>query len=431
MSPLVAGIDCGKSSVYVCSLEEHPANLKNFCRSYKPLVLKSKREDIEVLLALPADLFVLEPTGSYSRIWIDTLVKAGRQVRLVNPRRIRNYAQYQGIVNKADKPDAAVIAAYSLVNYNNSEAFLSADRIAIRDKYLNLISTTKNKNPIFNRLGQRLEFECPEFVDSYESSRRGWLEPVPTLLRFLAGEGYGGRGRQEKLETTIGLGLSEHSRELARELINLELIELRLEKDLAPELLCPEYDPYHRALDLFKVPQIHRAAIISQIYPFQDFLSEDGKPIREYVHGEHSKRRSGKTKRDRSCAGFKLSLGMGKVLSQSGQKTEWKAGGSRYARTALWQYIKIMIVIPRGKMKFTEVAESLEAEYRIPKVSPWLNERLIRAIADRYSITPQMARLFLHFEFTVDKKGDRKVCATAGQFCRMLYKELLREIVGD
>jgi hypothetical protein len=35
------------------------------------------------------------------------------------------------------------------------------------------------------------------------------------------------------------------------------------------------------------------------------------------------------TNRDRSEAEFKLSLGMGKVLCQSGNTTAWKAGGAK------------------------------------------------------------------------------------------------------
>lgn len=431
--PSVAGLDCGKSSVHLCFLNEPPQDLKKFCRSYKALILKPNKEDLETLLAIPADLFVLEPTGSYSRIWVDVLQKAGRNVRLVNPRRIRHFAQYHGVINKSDAPDAAAIAAYSITNFHDSSAFLKSERIQLRDVYLALTATTRNKSPMGNRLGQRLSYECPELVTTYESRARGWLSPVPTVLRFIAGEeGYGGRGRQEKLDNTIAWGLSDHSRDLARNLINLEETELKLEEKLAVELANPEYDPYHRALDKFRVPPVVRAAILSAIYPFQDFL-KDGRPIKEYVHGENSKRRSGKTKRDRSAGAFKICLGMGKVLSQSGSVTEWKPGGSKYARTALWQYVKTMIVMPRGRMKFTDVSEKLEAQYRCKKVSPWLNEALINAIVEYYAespvyaISPWVADLMLHFEFSTDKKGDRRTSSTAGRFCRLFYRELLKE----
>jgi hypothetical protein len=429
----VAGCDCGKDSLHVCVIEEVPKNLKQFSRTYKPKVVKANQKDIEQLLKLDADVYVLEPTGHYSYIWINALKREGKEVRLVSPRRVRHYCEYKGITNKADRPDAAAIASYTLENLHSDEAFLKVERMRIRDLYLQLNSTTRSKNPVNNRLGQRLSFEFPEIVKHFEDTSREWLDPEPpATYRFLAGESVTGphsRQREQKLDQTIGLGLTTHTKALAAQLCEFERMEYALEVQMDEELSQPEFEAYHRIFDRFLIPRRIRAAILSRIYPFTDFL-RDGRPFKEYVRGSESKRRSGMTKRDRSEGEFKLCLGMGKILYQSGNKTEWKAGGAKYARTALWQYVKIMIVIRRSKgHDFSEIAANLNKTLQQENISPWLNEAMINAIAELTNTTQEVASLRLHYEFQVGKKGDRRISATAGRFCRMLYKALLDEFV--
>jgi transposase len=412
-------------------MESLPRNLKSFARSYRPIVVKANKEGINTLLAIEAEVFAIEPTGDYSKIWVESLQKAGRKVRLVSSRRVRYFCEYQGLTNKADRPDAAAIAAYTLENYEREEAFLKVERLKIRDLYLQLNSTTRNKNPIQNRLGQRLSFEFPEIIKTYEGLQREWLEHPSTLYRFLAGESVRGPHyikRESALANTIGSGLSNHSRELAKHLIGFEEMELQLEEQIKAELQKSEYTRYVEVFDRFLIPPTIRAAILGRIYPFEDFLV-DGKPFKEYIRGSQSRRRSGMTKRDRSEGEFKLSLGMGKVLSQSGGTTSWKAGGAKYARTALWLYVRMMVVIKRGK-NFSKIASALEKQFHKPDIRPWLNEDLVKAIAEHPEIgtTPEVASLRLHFEFQDGKKGDLRVSSTAGRFCRMLYKSFLKTI---
>jgi hypothetical protein len=428
----VAGCDCGKDNLHICILEEVPKNLKTFARSYKPLKIKANAEGMAQFLALEVDLYVLEPTGSYSYIWIQNLQRAGRKFRLVSSRRVRHYCEYKGLINKADRPDAAAISAYTLENLEDDQGFLKTERLKIRELYLQINSTTRSKNPVNNRLGQRVGFEFPEGLKRFEETTREWLDPnPPAIYRFLAGETLNGghsTKREDALKNTIGCGLSDHTRALAKQLCEFEKIEYALELELNQELSKPDYDPYRRVFKQFQIPPRIEAAILSRIYPFEDFL-RDGKPFKEYVRGGDSHRRSGMTKRDRTEGEFKLSLGMGKILHQSGGTTEWKAGGAKYARTALWLYVKVMIVIRRSKgINFQEVSGELERLYRKDGVSPWLNPELIQVIVELTGTTPEVASLRLHYEFQTTK-GDRRISATAGRFCRMLYKALLNEFV--
>lgn len=428
----VAGCDCGKDSLYICIMSEVPANLRTYARSYKPLVLKANAEGMAQFLALEVDVFVMEPTGSYSYIWVQSLKRHELNYRLVSSRRVRHYCEYKGLLNKADKPDAAAIAAYTIENLENEEGFLHTERMRIREIYLQLNSTVRSKNPVENRLGQRLGYEFPEGLKRYEDSDRKWLEALPpAMYRFIAGEEVNGPHsgkRVEALKNTIGSGISEHTRAMARQLCGFEQIEYALEQEMEAELTCKEFEPYRRVFQRYAMPPRIEAAILGRIYPFEDFL-RDGKPLKEYVHGSASHRPRGMTKRDRSAGEFKLTLGMGKILHQSGNKTEWKAGGAKYARTALWQYVKIMIVVRRSKgIDFPQVSGELEKLYRKEGLSPWLNPELIQAIVDLTAATPEVASLRLHYEFQLTK-GDRRISATAGRFCRMLYKSLLDEFV--
>lgn len=429
----IAGCDCGKSSLYVCVMTELPSDLKRFVRSHKTRIYQATAVDMAEFLLLDVDLYVLEPTGAYSYIWIDNLEKAGKAYRLVSSRRVRHYCEYQGVINKADKPDAAAIAAYSYQNFLSPHAFLGLERLRIRELYLQAASTSRSKNPIENRLGQRLAHEFPEYVKTYETVHRNFLEPVPFPFRFIAGEeltdSY--RNRRNKLLTeSIGSGLSEHTRALARQLCEFEKIGLALDEELNAEMMLPEFERYHKIFEPYQVPPRVKAAILSRIYPFEDFL-RDGKPIKEYIQGEHTRRKSGMTKRDRSEGEFKLSLGIGQERHQSGGKDTFKKSGAKYARTAIWQYIKITIVIhavKRGgdKKELNQNLLDLEKEHT-NTVSPWLNLPLIYAVAELTKTTPEVASLRIHYAHQTDKKGNQKVMSTAGRFTRMLYKDLVNE----
>ncbi len=141
------------------------------------------------MLGQDADCYTLEPTGTYLCLWIDQLQKNGKEVRLVSPLRVRAYCQYKSIVNKADKPDAAAIAADSTENYFDAMAFLSLEQLTLRESYLALKNTINSLSPIANRLGHRLSYECPEIVKTAEKCRRKWGAPLPpAILRYIADE---------------------------------------------------------------------------------------------------------------------------------------------------------------------------------------------------------------------------------------------------
>jgi transposase len=63
----------------------------------------------------PADqtLIVVEATGGYERRVVSDLIDAGFRVALVNPRRVRQFAQACGQLAKTDRLDAAILALFA------------------------------------------------------------------------------------------------------------------------------------------------------------------------------------------------------------------------------------------------------------------------------------------------------------------------------
>ncbi|MEM7796104.1 MAG: transposase [Cyanobacteria bacterium P01_C01_bin.118] len=430
----IAGCDCGKDSLYVCVLDQIPKDLKSFSRSYKPNVVKANREGIDWLLEQDADCYVLEPTGSYSYLWIDQLKKHGKDVRLVSPIRVRAYCRYKNIFNKADKPDAAAIASYSLENYSDTHAFLGTEQMELRELYLSLKSTVRNRNPLANRLGQRLTYECPEIAPTVEKCQRPWMDKKPpAILRRIAEEGEDRapywKQRQARIENTIGRGLSQHSKELAKELCNFHRMEYSLECQIAELVSNEKFAQYQSIFDQFCLPPKTRAAILGAIYPFESFLNEHAGQIIEYIPGDFSKRKDKLTKRNRSEASFKLALGIGKVQVQSGKKLEWKAGGPKHVRTAIWIYVSVVIVILGKSNKTREKdIEKLVNTLGNSKQSHWLNESLVSAATDYMEVPRHVAALRLHYKFARPNEKDKlRRAATASRFVRSLYKELVKE----
>lgn len=70
---------------------------------------------VEQMAALQPALIVFEATGGYERRAVKALSEAGCVVAVVNPTRVRRFAQALGILAKTDKIDARVIAHFAEV----------------------------------------------------------------------------------------------------------------------------------------------------------------------------------------------------------------------------------------------------------------------------------------------------------------------------
>lgn len=117
-----------------------------------------------------------------------------------------------------------------------------------------------------------------------------------------------------------------------------------------------KFKPYRLVFQRFGFGLRLEAIILSQIYPLQTFLGEDGKPIVEFHTGRNSKKPS---KRRLSLRKFQKMLGLAPVQESSGDKKKSKvAGGSDLCRIAFWQWVFTKIEPKRQRLK-NEIGEKL------------------------------------------------------------------------
>lgn len=344
----VVGIEVAKTSVICCVLTQETAsnNPAKAARTYKPQKLTVSQESLDALAGL-GDLFVIEPTGTYSRIWYEFLRKSGKDVRKVSPQRVTHLRRYFGVETKSDRYDAYFLALYGLNNADDRYAFLEPHAEELRELILQHHMLSKATTTNVNRLWRTLAYEWPEACVSrtgkkpYIGRRFGEARP-PALLRFIAGEKVQGVARrQAALQASVGDGLSAASCLWARQACDLERQQYDIEQQISALLQLPEFESYHSVFDEFGFGPMTRSVLLSRIFPFQRFLDEQRQPIIEWVKGEAGRR----SRRHRSLGKFRLSLGMGTVVKQSGNSRSEVPGGPAYARSALFQHVKVKIVM--------------------------------------------------------------------------------------
>lgn len=349
----IVGVEVAKASIVCCCLstQQLPQDYGQFARSYTPVTLLPNLSGLQTLLEL-GDIYVIEPTGDYSKIWIDSLRANDKKVLRVNPKRVKALKEYHGIMSKTDRYDGAFLALYGAENLQRPTAFLSDYAEDLREAVLqhNFLSRMAGNHQ--RRLWQLLSREWPEACRGRHgrkpSQSRKWLAPEPPgLIRFIAGEDYHqSRSRQASLDATIGSGLSELSGTLAAQICELERKQYPLEVQIAELTQAECFRPYHDVFDLFGFGELTRACLLSRIYPFAQFLGADGKPIKVKARSTKSDRSH---RRNKSLGAFRLALGNGTKVYQSGQKQVEKAAGPKYARTALYLHIKAKVIMHSGR----------------------------------------------------------------------------------
>jgi len=132
----------------------------------------------------------------------------------------------------------------------------------------------------------------------------GWLAGVRKSARY-----------DSLLSGTVGLGLTEETRRLAKLLHQVSHHELLLEKELRECLYDVRFNEYRRVMSEFGFGDRIQALLIAQIYPLQNYLI-DGSPevvwTRSKLHPEK------KTKKRLSECRFIKALGLAPSRENSG-----------------------------------------------------------------------------------------------------------------
>jgi len=103
---IVVGIDVAKDKVDACI---RSLSLRQTC----PSTAQGHRKLMAWLRKHKVTKAVMEASGGYERAWAKVLREAGIEVRIVDPRRVRSFAQSAGRLAKNDAIDAEMIAWFA------------------------------------------------------------------------------------------------------------------------------------------------------------------------------------------------------------------------------------------------------------------------------------------------------------------------------
>ena len=196
------------------------------------------------------------------------------------------------------------------------------------------------------------------------------------------------------LERSIGLGITDEVRRHAARICDIQREEMVLEFELSKLVGESQFLPYGKVFARFGFGRRVEALLLSQLYPFENYLGTDGKPDIKIRKG----RRSGKpTKRHLSLHRFCKALGYAPSQESSGDLQKSKVvGGSDLCRKALWQWIFTRIEPQRSRLN-NDIGDRLGELMDLEKASG----RPVRLVRSR----------------------------VAAKAVKILFKELVRELV--
>lgn len=340
----VVGLDVCKDSVVACLLQHgRPTEPRQLYYDLDFPRFHADAAGIKALLALQPDVAVLEPTGmNYLKIWATRLAEAGVQVVLVGHKQLRGYRENLGLPDKDDQADALALACYYLEHHCSDKRFVRIrdPQIAlIRDLVLRLHHLNRVQSPIINRLRQDLAWQFPE------AAKIGLNAPV--FWGWLAGERHSQKYDQI-YDKTCGLGLQTETFNSAKLIWELKRRELTLELEMRSLMKDLRFLSYRKVFAQFGFGERVEALLLSQIYPLENYLGDDGLPEVKIRKGKVS---GNPTKRHLSRRRFQKALGVAPTREDSGDKKATKKAGSSLCRTALWQWLFTRIEPTQKRLK--------------------------------------------------------------------------------
>jgi hypothetical protein len=429
----VLGIDIGAKFVVAFCLESLPVGISYedyYKRNAKSAISKIRMDNkvkdsdkkikdaIQLLKDLNPTAIVMEPTGVwYSKLWAKIAEHLGIEVKWIGHSDLAFNRGAYGFEDKDDRTDAFCLAvSYFHPDYNNKNKWLNwrAGLIAeVNDRVLELESLGSTSKIFTQQLRQRLKYEFPECADRTISDQRtkdgftawvGWLANIHSSTRIQ-------NGYNKSIAVELGISISSYTRDHAAALAGNQIRETQLESDLDELLLDPAFDLYRPILEKFGFGTKMQGVILSNIYPFEKFLREDKSYIERWQDDVKWH------KKNRSLAGFQISLGMGKRLAESGGKRDRIFAGSSFARTKL--YCWIMRYVMPERMATSWLVTELDRR-------SMTNPRTAMKVSD-------LRKRWLETEKNGNdrhKAGARSAMTLGYRVTRLLYDELLKAVVS-
>lgn len=427
----ILGIDVGAKFVVSFCLEDLPTGIsypdyykRNAKSSIRKLRIDNKSEEssiklqeaIALLREIAPEAIVMEPTGVwYSKLWSKIAEHLGIEMRWIGHADLAGLRKAYGFNDKDDRTDAFCLAvAYFCPVFNSGRRWLNwrAGTIAqVNDRMLEVKSLEVTTKIFQQQLRQRLKYEFPEIADRAINNSRtregftpwvGWLAGIHAYKRIET-------ERESSIATSLGIEISPYTRNHAASLVGGQIQEVKLKAELTDLLLDECFDRYRPTFELFGMGVMMQASMLTQIYPFEKFLL-DGQPWIDRYEDDR-----GWKKKNKSLAGFQISLGMGKRLIESGGSTALIYAGSSNARKML--YCWVMTHVLRENM-----ADS------------WLVQEIDRRARSNGNSAVTVADLRVRWKTTKGSNKDRHMAGvrsamTLGyRVTRLLYDCLLKEV---
>lgn len=418
-------MDISKAVATCAMLEELPNSLQEYARGKEFVYwhIKPQAEDLAALVKLEPELIIYEPSGSkYERAFVHYFSSQGIPCQKVAGRRLAIYRAEKGLP-KNDHFDALAIAAYGIEKRHDRGAFIPEvppEIERLRDLWLQRHSSIRQRGSAIAKLRLQLSYEFPEAME-FDCVGK-WGRDIPGLILWLNGDrdsraakiwehryapGKISRGgKKVQVLGTIGTGISDYTRMLAKQLLEMMGVVAELERAIDEILGKEVYRPYIKAMDAMDLNPSLKAVWLTRIYPFEKFLDQDG---RERI----SRRLSSNEKwctHNQSLAQFKAALGAAIDTPSSGAtgiaptRQKWSGGkkvkrdkvpiGCKYSRIAFWQWATVRI-------------ETSKAQ----------GELAAKLIAKRNELKEKGKNLF-------QRSGNLH-----GYACKLLYRELRRELI--
>lgn len=182
MSAPILGIDIAKQRVEVALLVEGKVKNKSFKNApdgFEALALWLRKLGIQQVSAC------LEATGNYGEDLAIYLHKAGHTVSIVNPARIKGFAQSELTRTKTDKVDAGIIARFCLVMKPESWIPPSPEIRSLRALVRRAGSLIDMRSQEKNRLGTAHESVTPlikEHIDYLDKEIKKVRDQIADLI---------------------------------------------------------------------------------------------------------------------------------------------------------------------------------------------------------------------------------------------------------
>jgi transposase len=341
----IVGLDACKLSVVACVLDcnVQPPEPRQFYYDAPFRTFPANAIGVTSLLALKPDVAVIEPTGiNYIKLWCTHLARNGVKVVLVGHSQLHYYREtVLELPDKDDRADALALAYYYYTYHSSDRRFVQVRDpviVRIRELVLRLAHLNRCQSPVINRLRQDLAWQFPE-VAKIRSQRHGDKDPL--LWGWLAKTRNSSK-YDEIYSRSIGLGLTDTVRLHAARLCDYQREEAAIERELSQLILDERFIPYRKVFAAFGFGQRVEAMLLSQIYPIENYLDVNGKPIVKISRARFSTKNKA-SKKHLSRRRFEKALGSAPSERSSGDKkgnkTKKIVGGSDLCRKALWQWL--------------------------------------------------------------------------------------------